>query len=242
LAWWNEDGSNPEAKESYIIHCADFGKGIDFLEKKLSAEWASYKLEIDAKIQKEQLFDFRSKEWKEMEEYARRINEEQMRQTLADKEREVKETRLKEELLLRQQEEGRKKRSEYEKLQMEREREEVKILKEKQSKQQEQKALEEAEYNKYLEEKKIEEERLIEESIQAATIREEKKSKLEELAQNLLKKLQSEGSKLSYFEKRKVIASATEALNWSRLHPDGHPTQFESRIEVILKLHELSKM
>jgi len=34
VAWWNDDGSNLESKESYIIHSAQFGMGIDHMEKK----------------------------------------------------------------------------------------------------------------------------------------------------------------------------------------------------------------
>jgi hypothetical protein len=30
IAWWNEDSTSLELSEKYHIHCAEFGKGIDF--------------------------------------------------------------------------------------------------------------------------------------------------------------------------------------------------------------------
>ena len=42
LAWWHEDSSSVEAEEKFIIHCAEFGKGVDEISQKLSAEWIAF--------------------------------------------------------------------------------------------------------------------------------------------------------------------------------------------------------
>jgi hypothetical protein len=42
VAWWNEDGGSPEADEEYIIHCAEFGKGVDEVKRKLASDWLAY--------------------------------------------------------------------------------------------------------------------------------------------------------------------------------------------------------
>ena len=42
LSWWNEDAVSPEANESFWIHCAEFGKGIDQATKRLAADWIAY--------------------------------------------------------------------------------------------------------------------------------------------------------------------------------------------------------
>jgi hypothetical protein len=30
VEWWNEDKTSAEASERYHIHCAEYGKGVDF--------------------------------------------------------------------------------------------------------------------------------------------------------------------------------------------------------------------
>jgi hypothetical protein len=72
VAWWNEDIASPETSESFIIHCSDFGKGIDFITQKLASEWIKFNKENESKTALEDLRKFREIEQKEIKEMERK--------------------------------------------------------------------------------------------------------------------------------------------------------------------------
>jgi len=86
LVWWNQDESSLESSEPYIIHCMEFGKGVDQINKKLVSDWAKYKLDLEVQRGLVDLKIFREKEENERKELEKlRIKEENLQRLREEK-------------------------------------------------------------------------------------------------------------------------------------------------------------
>jgi len=63
VAWWNEDVASPEAGEAFIMHAAEFGKGIDEVAKKLAEDWLQFEYGRCVSIIMTVLFDENTLDW-----------------------------------------------------------------------------------------------------------------------------------------------------------------------------------
>jgi len=98
VAWWNEDVACSETAESYIIHCAEFGKGIDFVSKKLGLDWINFNKVVESNRELNELKAFRELEQKgilQMQREWARIEEENRKKIELEKKAKLEEERKK---------------------------------------------------------------------------------------------------------------------------------------------------
>eukprot|EP01124_Arcella_intermedia_P021407 TRINITY_DN2998_c0_g1_i4.p1 TRINITY_DN2998_c0_g1~~TRINITY_DN2998_c0_g1_i4.p1 ORF type:complete len:2001 (-),score=648.20 TRINITY_DN2998_c0_g1_i4:83-6085(-) len=230
LAWWNADESNPEGKETYVIHCAAFGKGIDEIVKKQAHDWVTYREEIEKKISDEQLSSFRRDENRSIEALAKKFKDEESFYQRLEKEKEEEENKKKRERIRQQQEREQEIRRDYEREQKSLQEQERRKQEELQRKEREKKALEEAEYKKYLQDKEKEEKRLQEAENNLIPLKEQLSDEITQAVNEVLE-LVSQSEFLSYFEKRKSTALANEIGVWISNHSDAHPDLMKQKLE-----------
>jgi len=73
-----------------IIHCVDFGKGIDMISKKLASEWIKFNKDIEAKRAIVELQKFRELEQKDIKETEKKMGCDRRREQEKDRRRQKK--------------------------------------------------------------------------------------------------------------------------------------------------------